>query len=84
MKIRLQIPLKIGPRRCLFRRWEAELRGRILITKTMNLERMYRGNTPYPIGATLIRKFPTKSLVRARLKMLKMKTLRIRAGYKCI
>ena len=48
--IRLQKTLKQSLRRCVFRRWEAEVKGNVLITKTTALERMYRGNTPYPIG----------------------------------
>ena len=49
-RIYLQKTLKTGLRRCVYRRWEAEAKGKVLITKTMELERMYRGNTPYPIG----------------------------------
>ena len=49
-KIRLQKTLKEGLRRCVYRRWEAAVKGKVLITKTTDLERMYRGNTPYPVG----------------------------------
>lgn len=49
-KIRLQKTLKEGLRRCVYRRWEGQVVGRELRTKTVDLERMYRGNTPYPIG----------------------------------
>ena len=49
-KIRLQKTLKEGLRRCVYRRWEAEVKGKVLITKTTELERLYRGNTPYPVG----------------------------------
>lgn len=49
-KVCLQKPLKEGLRRCVYRRWEAEVKGTVLITKTTDLERMYRGNTPYPVG----------------------------------
>ena len=49
-KVRLQKTLKEGLRRCVYRRWEAEVKGKVLIAKTTDLERMYRGNTPYPIG----------------------------------
>jgi cytochrome c556 len=48
--ITLQKTLKEGIRRCVYRRWEAEVKGKILITKTTSLERMYRGNSPYPTG----------------------------------
>jgi hypothetical protein len=46
-KVCLQKTLKEGLRRCLYRRWEATCRGSVLIAKTTDLERMYRGNTPY-------------------------------------
>ncbi len=49
-QVRLQKTLKEGLRRCVYRRWEAEVKGKMLITKTTKLERMYRGNTPYPTG----------------------------------
>ncbi len=49
-QVRLQKTLKEGLRRCVYRRWEATVKGTVLITKTTELERMYRGNTPYPVG----------------------------------
>jgi len=49
-KVCLQKTLKEGLRRCVYRRWEAAVKGTVLITKTTDLERMYRGNTPYPVG----------------------------------
>jgi hypothetical protein len=49
-KVCLQKTLKEGLRRCVYRRWEAEVKGKVLITKTTELERMYLGNRPYPIG----------------------------------
>jgi len=49
-QVRLQKTLKEGLRRCVYRRWEATVKGTVLITQTTDLERMYRGNTPYPIG----------------------------------
>ena len=49
-KVRLQKTLKEGLRRCVYRRWEAEVQGSVLIMKTVDLERMYRGNTPYPMS----------------------------------
>ena len=49
-KVCLQKTLKAGLRRCVYRRWEAQIKGKVLMTRTTELERMYRGNTPYPIG----------------------------------
>ena len=69
-KIRLQKTLKEGLRRCVYRRWQAEVKGNVLITKTTDLERLYRGNTPYPIDTTKIarRKCASPSLAQAALK----------------
>jgi hypothetical protein len=50
MAVRLIVTLKQSVRRCLYRRWEGQVVGRELRTKSVDLERMYRGNTPYPIG----------------------------------
>lgn len=68
-KVRLQKTLKDGLRRCVYRRWEAEVKGKVLIAKTTDLERMYRGNTPYPIGTPKIarRKYASPSLARSAL-----------------
>ena len=51
-QVRLQKTLKEGLRRCAYRRWEATVKGAVLITKTTDLERMYRGNTAYPRGVS--------------------------------
>jgi len=66
-KIRLQKSLKEGLRRCVYRRWEATVKGALLITKTTELERLYRGNTPYPIGSpkSARRKYTSPSLAQA-------------------
>lgn len=50
MKVQLILTLKQSVRRCLYRRWEGQVVGREIRTRTVDLERMYRGNTPYPIG----------------------------------
>jgi len=50
MSVRLIVTLKQSIRRCVYRRWEATVKGKVLITKTTELERLYRGNTPYPVG----------------------------------
>ena len=70
MSVCLVLTLKQSLRRCVYRRWEAEVKGSVLITKTTELERMYRGNTPYPIGRSkVIRlKHASPSLARAALK----------------
>jgi len=65
--IRLQKTLKQSLRRCVYRRWEATVKGTVLITKTTDLERLYRGNTSYPIGSPKIvrRKYASPSLAKA-------------------
>jgi len=50
MPVRLILTLKQSVRRCLYRRWEGQVVGREVRTRTVDLERMYRGNTPFPIG----------------------------------
>jgi hypothetical protein len=80
-RICLQKPLKVGPRRCTYRRWEAEVKGKTLITKTTELERMYRGNTPYPVGASTIRRWNFASPLVARRNLVASTARRKRAGY---
>lgn len=69
-KIRLQKTLKEGLRRCVYRRWEATVKGKVLITKTTELERMYRGNTPYPMDRpkVTLRSFSCASLAKSALQ----------------
>ena len=80
--ITLQKTLKEGLRRCVYRRWVVEVKGTVLITKTTDLERMYRGNTPYPIGqAKMIRRtYLSRALAEAGLH--KAKQRRLTTGYR--
>lgn len=82
MPVRLVLTLKQSVRRCLYRRWEGQVVGRELRTKTVDLERMYRGNTPYPIGKVrqVSRAYPTRSEAAQALKM--MSTRRKALGYR--
>jgi hypothetical protein len=68
--IQLQKTLKQSLRRCIYRRWEAVVKGTSLITKTTELERMYRGNTPYPIGKPRLnrRVYPNGRLAQQALR----------------
>ena len=81
-KVRLQKTLKEGLRRCVYRRWEAAVKGKVLITKTTDLERLYRGNTPYPIsrGKVTRRTYPCGALSKA--SFLKAKRRRLTTGYR--
>ena len=75
-QVRLQKTLKEGLRRCVYRRWEATVKDTVLITMTTQLERMYRGNTPYPTGVSSYTRtaFPTHAdAVNAMSKRLKAK-----------
>ena len=81
-KICLQKTLKKGLRRCVYRRWEAEVKGKVLITKTTELERMYRGNTPYPIGPGTIRRFIAVTRSAALAKIARLTALRLKAGFR--
>ncbi len=81
-KVRLQKTLKAGLRRCVYRRWEAEVKGNLLITKTTDLERMYRGNTPYPIGRPKISRRSFASAQLARRARERGIAYRLNTGYR--
>jgi hypothetical protein len=77
----LQKAIKEGLRRCVYRRWEAEVKGRALITKITNLERMYRGNTPYPLGHPSIHQKTYPNTVTAQVALRQAISRRRRLGY---
>jgi hypothetical protein len=81
-KARLQKTLKEGLRRCVYRRWEATVKGSMLITKTTELERLYRGNTAYPIGKLKLgrKTYPSRKLAVASI--LQAKRRRLASGYR--
>ncbi len=81
-QVRLQKTLKEGLRRCVYRRWEATIIGTVLITKTTELERMYRGNTPYPIGKPKVTRQVYSSNRLAKEAGLRMATSRARLGFR--
>lgn len=80
-KISLQKILKEGLRRCVYRRWEGSVSGKVLRTRTIDLERMYRGNTPYPIAKSPLtqKRFPTPGDALAALR--RRMTARHAQGY---
>ena len=80
-KICLQKTIKEGLRRCVYRRWQAEVKGNVLITKTTDLERLYRGNTPYPTTKPRRRilRYQTKAASLAALGLATRR--RYRQGY---
>ena len=80
-KICLQKTIKEGLRRCVYRRWQAEVKGNVLITKTTDLERLYRGNTPYPTTKPRRRilRYQTKAASLAALGLASRR--RYRQGY---
>ena len=80
-KICLQKTLKEGLRRCVYRRWQAEVKGNVLITKTTDLERMYRGNTPYPLGAVTDRRRVSPDNATAKVNLAAAIKRRKQAGY---
>ena len=81
-KICLQKTLKEGLRRCVYRRWEAEVKGKVLITKTTELERMYRGNTPYPIGRPKVTRRAFDTSRQAKEACQRLAQRRTRLGYR--
>lgn len=82
MLVRLVLTLKQSIRRCVYRRWEGQVVGREARTVTVNLERMYRGNTPCPIGKVrqTARTYPTR--VRATEALMMMAARRKALGYR--
>jgi len=80
-QISLQKTLKESLRRCVYRRWEASVKGAVLIMKTTDLERMYRGNTPYPIGKPKVTRRTLASPSVARLNLVTAIARRKRAGF---
>ena len=81
VKVRLQTILKEGLRRCIYRRWEAVVSGKVLRARTIDLERMYLGNTPYPIAKSPLTeaRFPTAG---GRLAALRRRiAARLAQGY---
>jgi hypothetical protein len=83
-QVRLQKTLKEGLRRCVYRHWEAKVEGAVLITKTTELERMYRGNTPYPIGKPRVTRRIYSSNRLAKEAGQRMATSRARLGYRAV
>ena len=81
-QVRLQKTLKEGLRRCVYRRWEATVKGNVLITMTTELERMYRGNTPYPVGKPNVTRRVYSSNRLAKEAGQRMATSRARLGYR--
>ena len=81
-QVRLQKTLKEGLRRCVYRRWEATVKDAGLITKTTDLERMYRGNTPYPMGKARITRRAYGSPSLAKLALQRAHGRRKSAGYR--
>ncbi len=81
-QVRLQKTLKEGLRRCVYRRWEATVKGAVLLTKTTELERMYRGNTPYTVGKPKVTRRVYSSNRLAKEAGQRMATSRSRLGYR--
>ena len=81
-QVRLQKTLKEGLRRCVYRRWEAKVEGAVLITKTTELERMYRGNTPYPVGKPKVTRRTYGSPSLAKLALQRAHERRKSTGYR--
>ena len=84
MPVRLVVTLKQSVRRCLYRRWEGQVVGRVLRTKTVDLERMYRGNTPYPVGKIRKTAKPYTSQAEAARALKHMAARRKALGYRSV
>ena len=82
MPVRLVLTLKHSVRRCLYRRWEAAVKGKVLTTKTTTLERLYRGNTPYPVGKVRQTAKTYDNRTEAKRMLMAMSSRRKILGYK--
>jgi hypothetical protein len=80
-QVRLQKTLKEGLRRCVYRRWEATVKGAMLFTKTTDLERMYRGNTPYPTAKPSFRSYSYPTRAKALVALASAIRRRRSQGY---
>jgi hypothetical protein len=80
----LQKAVKVSLRRCVYRRWEAQINGTVLTTKTKELERMYRGNTPYPIGKARSTSKKYANGVKAGTALKLMVSRRKALGYRTV
>jgi hypothetical protein len=80
--ITLQKTLKEGLRRCVYRRWVVEVKGTVLITKTTDLERMYRGNTPYPMSRPKVSRQTYASAALAKTALQRARARRQADGYR--
>ncbi len=80
-KVRLQKTLKEGLRRCVYRRWEATVKSAVLITRTTELERMYRGNTPYPTSKPSFRSYSYPTRAKALVALASAIRRRRSQGY---
>lgn len=69
-------------RRCVYRHLEAEVKGSALTTKTTELERMYRGNTPYPIGKPKVTRRAYDSPRQVSEACQRLTQRRTRLGYR--
>ena len=82
MPVRLTLTLKQSIRKCLYRRWEGKVVGREVRTMTTCLERLYRGNAPYPIGKGLRTARRYASLAEAAKALKRMIARRKALGYR--
>ena len=84
IKISLQKTLTKSQRRCTYRRWDASISQATLSTQIKELERLYRGNPPYPVASQLIRSrvYPSVAHAKAALQVRVRRLLAL--GYRQI
>jgi hypothetical protein len=82
--ISLQKTERKSLRRCLYSRWDANQCGRFVVSKNTKLQRMYRGNTLYPIKPPRYRCFSYATAAIAKVRLNGMIAYRLNMGYNYI
>ena len=80
-KITLVKAIKVSVRRCTYRRWEAKIFEASIFLRVITLERLYRGNTPYPIGKPSISEKTFETTAHAQAGLRRMMLSKTRRGY---
>ena len=79
--ISLQKTERKSLRRCLYSRWDAKQCGSSVVSRNTKFQRMYRGNTLYPIKPPRYRCLSYATATIAKIRLKGMITYRLSMGY---
>jgi gas vesicle protein len=79
--LELRKTLKSSVRRYKYRRWEIIRKGKNIMVRTTDFERLYRGITPHPISSTKISKKAYRNLDDATKGYKELVRRKKSAGY---